>query len=136
LADLPNLHFCKLANNNLDGPIPPQLARLSKLQAFYVNNNALSGEIPASLGNLSLLWQLNLSHNAFSGCVPVQLRSFSHINYFSLVGNPLLNKCVDAALADNERLWLFLSDQGFYTEQSEKGERSEANVEQSKFEDK
>ncbi|KAJ3135975.1 hypothetical protein HK100_002106 [Physocladia obscura] len=122
LADLPNLHFCKLANNNLDGPIPPQLGHLSKLQAFYVNNNSLSGEIPASLGNL---WQFNFSHNAFSGRVPVQLRNFSFINYFSVAGNPLLDKRVDSALADNERLWLFLSDQGFYTEKSVRGEKSE-----------
>ncbi|CAK9190194.1 unnamed protein product [Sphagnum troendelagicum] len=62
-------HFDASANqlmNDLDGNIPEELAKLSKLKALLLNNNSLSGSIPESLSNLTSLVQLNLAFNNLS----------------------------------------------------------------------
>ena len=44
-----------LNDNELTGPIPPELGRLSELETLYLGWNSLSGPIPSELGNLSNL---------------------------------------------------------------------------------
>ena len=74
-----------LAENGLNGEIPPELGDLTSLEVldlgegvgdgvFDVDRNRLSGEIPPELGNLANLESLDLSDNDLSGCIPNSLR--------------------------------------------------------------
>ena len=50
--------FRVLQNNNITGPIPSELGKLSKLQTLDLSNNFFNGEIPPSLGHLRSLQYL------------------------------------------------------------------------------
>ena len=79
----------RLANNNLSGPIPPELASLSSLQELSLSNNDLSGRIPPELGNLSSLVELFLHSNQLIGSVPPELGRLSALEQLFLSGNEL-----------------------------------------------
>jgi Leucine-rich repeat (LRR) protein len=61
-----------LANNNLQGTIPPELQYLSNsLEQMHLEfNTGLSGDFPSSFSNLSNLWSLELQHCALTGELP------------------------------------------------------------------
>ena len=64
-----HLHFG--ARNYLTGPIPPELANLSKLVQFYAaGRNALTGPIPAGFGSIRSLAALHLTGNRLTGVIP------------------------------------------------------------------
>lgn len=44
-----------LSQNNLGGPVPPELQSLTSLALFNGRNNMMSGNVPAWLGTLSRL---------------------------------------------------------------------------------
>ncbi|KAB2039709.1 hypothetical protein ES319_D02G029000v1 [Gossypium barbadense] len=58
------------SSNNLSGPIPNWLCKMSRLGRFDVSYNSLSGPIPNCLGNMSALYSLDLQGNNFSGMMP------------------------------------------------------------------
>ena len=62
-----------LSDNDLSGPIPPELGNLGSLQFLDLGDNQLSGSIPSELGNLGNLQDLYLSYNDLSGCIPSAL---------------------------------------------------------------
>lgn len=52
-------NVCRLLqDNNISGPIPPELGRLAKLEEVDLSDNLLSGEIPSSLSLLRSLQYL------------------------------------------------------------------------------
>ena len=53
-----------LRDNNLQGTLPAQLARLTKLSRLYLWKNQLTGLIPTELARLSKLTKLHLAGNA------------------------------------------------------------------------
>ncbi len=60
-----------LSENNLTGPIPPELADLGDvLLVLDLADNQLSGPIPAELGNFVNLEAIYLGGNQFYGCIP------------------------------------------------------------------
>ena len=79
-VSLAKLDLLALSWNQLTGPIPPELGKLSKLEYLVLNGgkplvgqfarNQLTGAIPPELGALTMLRQLYLDPNNFSGCVP------------------------------------------------------------------
>ena len=62
-----------LERNNLNGPIPDEIANLDKLYNLVITNSHLSGEIPACIGKLKNLAFLDLSFNDLSGEIPANI---------------------------------------------------------------
>ena len=87
----------KLANRNLTGVIPPELGRLTYLDALWLNGNRLSGEIPPELGGLVNLNTLLLYTNQLSGEIPSQLGTLTNLRILRLSGNSLTG-CIPAVL--------------------------------------
>ncbi len=76
--ELGNLNFqgggLILSGNNLSGSIPPELGNFNSWHGnFDLSHNNLSGPIPADLGNLKTQFKFDLSHNNLSGPIPPEL---------------------------------------------------------------
>ena len=75
--------------NNLVGPIPKEIAKLSQLNWLTLYGNKLSGSIPVELGELSNLETLALYLNMLTGEVPKELGKLKKLKYLSLLTNQL-----------------------------------------------
>ena len=69
----------ELQENNLTGPIPPELGRLSSLRKLYLYSNNLTGSIPRELGALTNLDRLWVAHNNLTGSIPPELGSLTNL---------------------------------------------------------
>ena len=78
-----------LRRNNLSGPIPPELPRLTHLVYLDLNWNQLSGPIPPELGQLTSLQGLNLFDNQLSGPIPPELGQMTSLQGLHLDDNQL-----------------------------------------------
>ena len=78
-----------LPSNQLSGTIPPELGRLSSLQAIFLYLNQLSGTIPPELGQLLSLQNLDLDSNQLSGTIPPELGRLSSLQTLTLQSNQL-----------------------------------------------
>ncbi len=67
IANTTELH---LGNNELTGPIPPEIGNLTNLTWLDLGNNGLIGSIPPEIGNLTNLTHLNLRYNQLNGEIP------------------------------------------------------------------
>ena len=79
LGRLSNMRTLDLHSNDLTGPIPPELGSLTNLENLYLWGNNLTGSIPPELGdldNLKLLW---VAHNNLSGSIPPELGSLTNL---------------------------------------------------------
>ena len=79
----------RLVENQLTGPIPPELARLTDLSILNLWGNQLTGPIPQELGNLSGLVALNLEANRLTGPIPPELASLENLTWLFLQSNQL-----------------------------------------------
>ena len=93
-----------LAENGLNGEIPPELGDLTSLEVldlgegvFDVVRNSLSGEIPPELGNLANLKLLDLSWNDLNGEIPAELGNLANLKSLDLSDNDL-NGCIPNSL--------------------------------------
>ena len=76
--------------NNLLGPLPPELAKLSHLEILDLSFNLLvSGSIPYELSQLKELHTLDLSFNFLHGEIPYQLGRLSKLRILNLRDNQL-----------------------------------------------
>ena len=78
-----------LSFNGLGGSIPADLASLSRLRILRLDSNNLSGAIPAELGAMPELVALVLSQNALSGPIPRELGDLSKLEHLDLRANNL-----------------------------------------------
>ena len=78
-----------LGDNNLQGPIPPELGNLSNLSRVYLSGNQFTGPIPPELGNLAKLTWLWLSNNDLTGPIPPELHSLANLEDLNLFDNNL-----------------------------------------------
>ena len=62
-----------LRNNELTGPIPPEIGYLTNLTYLDLRYNELTGSIPSEIGNLTNLTYLKLSSNQLSGIIPDEI---------------------------------------------------------------
>jgi len=79
----------ELYNNNLKGPISPELGNLTNLVSLQLSRNKLTGNIPSEIGNLSNLQGLHLYCNELTGSIPSEIGDLSHLLYLDLGDNQL-----------------------------------------------
>ena len=94
LADLSRLEHLSLVNSKirspgLTGSIPAALVRLSHLRRIDFNSNSLTGHIPPELGNLPRLEELFLPYNLLVGSIPRELGDLDNLKNLELHGNRL-----------------------------------------------
>ncbi len=71
-----NLHHLRalgLFDNQLTGPLSPELGQLTQLMYLDVGGNRLRGTLPPELGQLAHLRMLDLSDNRLTGPLPSEL---------------------------------------------------------------
>ena len=99
-----------LGSNQLSGPIPAELGRLTNLGELVLWDNQLSGEVPAELSSLASLEALFLGANQLSGEIPAELRSLTNLQLLGLSNNQLSGE-IPAELGSLTNLTeLFLND--------------------------
>ena len=102
-----------LENNDLSGPIPPELGQLDQLIHLFLHMNDLTGPIPPELGALSKLEHLSLYLNKLSGDIPPQLGDLENLDWLSLYDNSLTGR-IPPELGNLRRLrYLQLSSNQF-----------------------
>ena len=79
-----DLSYLNLANNFLEGEIPPCLTNIVSLG---LSNNSLSGELPSSLQNCTEMIHLDLAMNNFSGRLPVWIGNLQALQVIRLSHN-------------------------------------------------
>ena len=83
------VRWLRLRDNNLTGPIPPELGNLSKLDTLELHYNSLTGPIPPQLANLTALKSLVLGSNSLTGPIPAELTTLANLSHLSLFFNDL-----------------------------------------------
>ena len=79
----------ELADTNLVGTLPPELAYLTSLEAIFMNTNSISGTVPVDIFNsLPTLVDIRLNDNAFTGTIP-DLSYLSTVEKFWFGGSNL-----------------------------------------------
>ena len=78
-----------LGNNQLTGPIPPEIGNLTNLTWLYLSNNQLTGPIPPETGNLNNLIYLDLGSNQLTGSIPPEIGNLTNLEWLYLSNNQL-----------------------------------------------
>ncbi|MCY4641011.1 MAG: hypothetical protein OXC94_11810 [Chloroflexi bacterium] len=89
LARLAGLRVLDLGGNHLRGAIPAELRRLAELEVLDLEGSGLSGTIPPGLGSLAELRELRLGWNELSGSIPPELGGLTPLRKLQLEGNAL-----------------------------------------------
>ena len=89
LSRLTGLQTLDLSDNELTGPIPSRTGNLASLETLDLGGNGLTGEIPSSLNRLAVLKTLDLGDNLLEGEIPSWLSSVANLEKLSLNKNRL-----------------------------------------------
>lgn len=103
LKDLQRLDRLDLSGNALRGPMPPELGTLRSLRALDLHGNTLNGSIPSELGGLDSLQTLDLQRNALGGSIPSELGGLGSLQSLQLQENELSGS-IPSELGDLDRL--------------------------------
>ncbi|MGZ8867849.1 MAG: fibronectin type III domain-containing protein, partial [Thermoanaerobaculia bacterium] len=89
IRDLRTLQLLDLGDNPIGGTIPPQIAEMPNLTALGLYEAELTGEIPIELWRMSALVELLLRGNELTGSIPSQVSALRNIEYLSIEENQL-----------------------------------------------
>ncbi|KAH9611341.1 hypothetical protein KSS87_000394 [Heliosperma pusillum] len=81
------LEILKLSNNKFSGVIPDGSWECSDLQNLYMDGNSFHGNIPSSFASLANLQEIDFSRNNFSGPIPPFFSGFHSLYYLNLSYN-------------------------------------------------
>ena len=73
----------RLTINELDGPIPSELGRLTVVDALGLGRNYLTGTIPKEMGQMVSMTELGMEENNLNGTIPVELGGLQEMSEFS-----------------------------------------------------
>ena len=75
----------ELNDNNLSGPIPPEIGNLDRVYQLSLKDNALTGPIPPEIGNMTDLESLRLWNNDLeAGPIPVEFANLTKLERLGL----------------------------------------------------
>ena len=104
-ARLPaSLVHLDLSGNRVDGPIPPEIARLRRLRRLHLQNNRLSGPLPDVFDALEDLEEFTAQRNRLSGPLPASVGGCGTLRKLFLHENPKLKGPVPEAWAQCGKL--------------------------------
>ena len=109
LGDLSSLWWLLLSGNDLTDPIPPELGDLSNLEWLYLRDNDLTGPIPPELGTLSNLERLYLNDNDLTGPIPPELGDLRGLEIFRMHNNADLGGELPSGFSSLTSLEVFLA---------------------------
>ncbi|CAK7338898.1 unnamed protein product [Dovyalis caffra] len=92
---LPYVVTLDLSGNKFSGPIPQEIVNCKFLNNLFLSENKLTGSIPYGLGRLDRLKKFSVASNDLTGSIPDELRGFSKDAFDGndgLCGKPL-GKC-------------------------------------------
>ena len=90
LGNLTSLKSIDLAHNpQLTGPIPVEMSNLTNLEFLQFDDAQLTGPIPSWLGDLSNLRYLHLGNAQLTGSIQSELRNLSNLENLGLYNNQL-----------------------------------------------
>ena len=93
---LDNLRIFDLSGNDLTGPIPSSVGRLTGLRQFILNvNEQLNGPLAPEMGNMAGLNYMDLSYTALSGPLPETFANLTPERFY----HSGTNLCVPRSLA-------------------------------------
>ncbi|GJP67620.1 hypothetical protein CLOP_g24416, partial [Closterium sp. NIES-67] len=88
-----------LTSNQLSGPLPPTLSRLTSLTKLDLSFNQISGPLPTTLIFATALSHLDLSSNLFSGSLPLAYSRLSQLSNLALSSNLLSGSIPEPLIA-------------------------------------
>ncbi|KAI3981030.1 hypothetical protein MKX01_036576 [Papaver californicum] len=91
---LPLVNLAMLGNN-IGGSIPKEIAEIVTLQHLVLTDNQLEGPLPPELGKLTRLTQLALSGNNFTGVLPATFANLKNMGDFKIAGTSISGKIPD-----------------------------------------
>ncbi|KAL4339669.1 hypothetical protein GQ457_08G016420 [Hibiscus cannabinus] len=101
IAKLKNLKTLRLSWTNLSGPVPEFLAQLKNLSYLDLSFNKLSGSIPSILSTLPNLDSLHLDRNRLTGSIPESFGNFpTRSLYLFFLSHNQLSGTIPASLAN------------------------------------
>ncbi|KAL4627288.1 hypothetical protein ACB092_05G156900 [Castanea dentata] len=89
------LEYLSISTNNLSGPIPTYLGKITSLKILSIESNQFSGIVPLELGNLVNLEYLVLSANNLTGELPVTLANLNKLTEFRISSNNFTGRIPD-----------------------------------------
>ncbi len=78
-----------LSDNNLSGPLPPEIGDLPRVETLWLHGNALTGPIPPEIGRLAQVGYLSLADNQFEGPIPAEIGGLASVDTLYLSMNNL-----------------------------------------------
>ncbi|PKA66970.1 putative leucine-rich repeat receptor-like protein kinase [Apostasia shenzhenica] len=121
IGNLKKLTTLILLGCSFSGTIPSELGNLQQLSFLALNSNKFSGEIPASLGGLSNLYWLDVADNQLSGTLPIStdktpgLDKLLHTKHFHFNKNKLSGNIPEELFSSNMSLIHLLFDGNQFT---------------------
>ena len=103
------IHTLQLANNNLYGWLPPDLAVLTSLEHLELHRNGIFGEIPPSIYDMTGLRTLFLDANRLEGPMSTAIGNLVNLEKFTLSENRMGGTIPTeiGRLTNLEMIWLY-----------------------------
>ncbi|KAI3981032.1 hypothetical protein MKX01_036578 [Papaver californicum] len=70
IADIVTLEHLLVTDNQLEGPIPPELGKLTRLKTLVLSGNNFTGTLPSTFANLKNITDFRIAGTSFSGEIP------------------------------------------------------------------
>ncbi|KAF7849000.1 hypothetical protein BT93_L1351 [Corymbia citriodora subsp. variegata] len=97
LGNLSELTLLEIGYNPfVQGPLPPEIGNLFRLERLWVAGSNLVGEIPSSIGKLTSLKNFDLAYNMLSGKIPDAIAGLRSVEQIELYDNNLSGELPEA----------------------------------------